>query len=240
MSKENEVALLPYADFTMKDLKTIQEFKDEGLIGLAGIDTIEIEKAMALYMDGKTYRQISSTLKVKKDIILWAADKYKWYEMRQQYLEELAVTMPQKVIESKLQSQEFFLHLILAYQRKIGRNIDKYLKTNDESWHDKIDVKDVQTIMKLTELLHKLDNESFKDPQNDKSLVSLNGMGDGVTITKTGENSVEITPKSPFSNKLKAFADMKRNMEKENQAPKKTNDIVSEDNLTPKEEKNEI
>ncbi len=234
VSKENteskEIAL-PVSDFTMKDLELVQKFRDEGMIGLAKVTDVDMERCMALYLDGKTYRQIASVLKIKKDVILFLSHKFKWYELRTQYLEELSATLPQKIMDSKLQSQEFFLHLILAYQRKISRNVDKYLKTDDAQWADNVDVKDVNTLIKLTELMHKLNNDSIGNP-NDKSMVSLNGLTDsGVTITKTGANSVEITPKSPFSSKLKAFADLKREQEKAQQAPTKTHDIIDVDSV---------
>ncbi|HEY5235635.1 MAG TPA: hypothetical protein VIJ14_05615, partial [Rhabdochlamydiaceae bacterium] len=233
MSDETtELALVPSGDFTLKDMEQIQKFKDEGLIGLASVDLLDIERAMALYIDGKTYRQITNTLKIKKEVILWAAHKYKWHELRTQYLEELGATLPTKVLESKLQSQEFFLHLILAYQKKIGKNIDKYLRTNDEQWHDKVDVKDINTLLKITELLHNLDSQNLSNP-GDKSLINLNGMGEGMTITKTGANSVEITPKSPFSSKLKQFADIKREQEKAKETPVQSHDISKKEQITP-------
>ncbi|HEY5235776.1 MAG TPA: hypothetical protein VIJ14_06330, partial [Rhabdochlamydiaceae bacterium] len=156
-----------------------------------------------------------------------------------QYLQELQATLPQKVLDSKLQSQEFFLTMILAYQKKISTNVDRYLRTNDEQWFDKIDGKDLGVLVKITELLHKLNSESFGNPNGDKSLVALNGMGDGVTITKTGTNSVEITPKSPFSSKLKQFADLKRQQERDSQLPpKESHDIVVEQTLTQEESGN--
>jgi hypothetical protein len=236
---KKEVALITYADFTMKDLETIEKFKEGGLLGLAQLSDIDVEKAMALYLDGKTYRQVASVLKINKSTILYLADRFKWFELRQEYLEELSSTLPQKIIESKLQSQEFFLHLITAYQKKIGKNIDKYLKTNDEQWADKVDTKDLSAIIKITELLYKLSNESIGNP-NDKSMVSLNGLSEGVTITKTGQNSIEISPtKSQFSNKLKMFADLKRAQEKENQPDAKPSHDITNETLTQKDQKNE-
>ena len=240
MSEDNkQVVPITYADFTMKDLKAIEEFKDGGLLGLAQLSDVEVEKCMALYIDGKTYRQIASILKINKPTILYLADRFKWFELRQEYLEELSSTLPQKIVESKLQSQEFFLKLISAYQKKINKNIDKYLKTNDEQWHDNIDAKDLSAVVKITELLYKLSNESIGNP-NDKSMVSLNGLSEGVTITKTGENSIEISPaKSQFSSKLKQFADLKRQQEKENQPEPKVSHDITNETLTPKEHKNE-
>jgi len=152
----------------------------------------------------------------------------------------LQATLKDKVVEAKLQSKEFFLELSLAYQKKISTCVHQYLRTDDAQFADNIDVKDVNTLIKITELLHKLNTEDLTNP-NDKALVGLNGLGDGVTITKTGKDSVEITPKaSPFSTKLKQFAELKREQERAESSPsKKFDDIVINQTLTEKEKKNE-
>lgn len=239
VSEEKQVALMPLADFTMKDMETIEKFKENGLLGLHTLIDTDVERMMGLYMDGKTYRQIAQVTKKNKAVILFLADKFKWFELRREYLDELHATLKDKIMESKLQSQEFLLELVLAYQKKIGKNIHQYLRTDNEEFADKVDVKDINSVLKIMELLHKLSAENLGSP-GDKSLVGLNGLGEGMTITKVGNNSVEITPKSPFSSKLKQFAEMKRQQEKESQAPQKsTHDIVSEETSTTKESKNE-
>lgn len=225
--EKKEVALLPYADFTMKDLTAIEKFKDGGMLGLHTLVNTDVERCMGLYMDGKSYRQIAQVTKINKTVILFLANKFKWFELRAEYLDELQATLKDKVIESKLQSQEFLLELVLAYQKKVSRNIHQYLRTDDGAFFDKIDPKDISTVLKVMELLHKFSTENLSNP-NDKALVGLNGLGEGMTITKTGANSVEITPKSPFSSKLKQFADMKRDQEKSSQPPKQSHDITIE------------
>lgn len=237
VSETKEVALMPHADFTMKDLEAIEKFKEGGMLGLHTIKDIDVERSMALYIDGKTYRQIASVLKIKKDVILFLANKFKWFELRKDYLEELHVTIKDKIVESKLQSQEFMLELILAYQKKISRNIHQYLRTDNAEFVDKVDVKDINTLLKVMEMIHKLDIKDLG--HNDKPLVGLGGLGEGMTITKTGNNSVEITPKapSPFSSKLKQFADLKRQQEKESQPVKKSNDIIEVETQNKESEK---
>ena len=213
MSNDKQVALIPHADFTIKDLEIIEKFKEDGMLGLHTLVDTDVERMMSLYMDGKSYREIASLLKKNKAIVLFLAHKFKWFELRREYLDELQTTLKDKVMESKLQSQQFLLHLLTAYEKKIGRNADQYLRTDNVDFHDRIDKNDVGTLMKIMELLHKLSSENFASP-NDKALVGLNGLGEGMTITKTGANSVEITPKSPFASKLKQFADLKRQQEK--------------------------
>lgn len=237
MSEEKQLSLIPFADFTSKDLEIIDQFKENGMMGLHTLSDIDIERMMGLYMDGKSYRQIANLLKKKRDIILFLSHKLKWYELRKEYLDELHTTLKDKVTESKLQSQEFLLELVLAYQKKIGKNIHQYLRTDDDKFADKVDQKDVGTLLKVMELLHRLNTENLGNINNDKALVGFNGLGQGMTITKTGANSVEIMPTNPsnFSTKLKQFADLKREKEKEQLTPKPIHDITIEE----KEDKND-
>jgi hypothetical protein len=236
MSEEKVVALIPYADFTIKDLETIEKFKEDGMLGLHTLVDTDVERCMALYIDGKTYRQVAHIAKVRKEVVLFLAHKFSWWELRKEYLDELQATMKDKILDSKLQTQEFLFNLIMAYRKKIGKNLNKYLKTDDEQWMDKLDNKDMGVIFKCVELLEKLNQDTFNASNPEKSLVAFNGMGEGVTITKTGTNSVEITPKSPFASKLKQFADLKREEERKSQAPQKApHDIDVEKPLTEKE-----
>lgn len=240
--ESKDLALIPFNDFTIKDLETIKKFKEDGLLGLHTILETDVERMMGLYMDGKSYREIANLVKKNKAVVLFLAHKFSWFEFRKEYLDELKATLPNKIIESKLESQKFLLHLITAYKKKIGKNIDQYLRTDNAEFADKIDNKDLTVLYKTMELLHKLDVENIGSP-GDKSMVSLNGLSpDGVTITKTGENSVEITPKvSTYSSKLKQYADFKREQERASQSPpKKPHDITLEQTLTEKEsEENE-
>jgi len=226
VSDTKEMAKLPYADFTMKDLEAVDKFKENGMLGLHTLADTDVERSMALYMDGKSYRQIAEILKINKTVILFLAHKFNWFELRQDYLSELVVTLKDKVTASKLQSQEFLLGLIMAYQKKVGKNVNQYLRTDNGDFFDKIDSKDINTVLKVMDLLYKFSSENF-GTSNDKPLVGLNGLGEGLTITKTGKDSVDITPKapSPFSSKLKAFADLKREQERIQNSPR---DIIIE------------
>jgi len=239
VSEDKQLVVVPHADFTMKDLEAIEKFKEDGMLGLHTLVETDVERMMGLYMDGKTYRQIAQVTKKNKTVILFLANKFKWFELRKEYLDELQATLKDKVLESKLQSQEFLLELVLAYQKKISKNIHQYLRTDDEKFADNVDNRDIATILKIMELLHKLNVENAGSVNKDAALVGLNGLGEGMTITKVGNNSVEITPKSPFSSKLKQFADMKREQERAAEAPQKPVHDITSETLTKKESKNE-
>lgn len=234
MSDPKDLSVIPHSDFTMRDLELVEQFKEGGMLGLHTLTDVDVERMMSLYMDGKSYRQIAALLKKNKTIVLFLAHKFKWFELRAEYLDELHATLKGKIVEAKLQDQEFLLHLSLAYKKKIGKNIDQYLRTDNSEFYDQINSRDLGTLMKVMEMLHKLNSENLGERQ---PLVGLSGMSEGVNITKTGPNSVEITPKqTPFASKLKQFAELKREQEKQ-EAAEKSDDINKESDKIKKSRK---
>lgn len=204
----------PTTDLTDKDLAKIEAFKDAGLPGIYGVSQQQVERIMDLYFDGKPFVQISRILKIDKTLIMYMSQKYKWFQARREYHEELEASMRSRLVESKLVSQDFLLQLTGLYQKKISKQVTSFLATDDVKHADAIDPKEVAQLLKLMEMLHKL----ASDGSGSKAVspVSL-GLGDGVTIRKTSDNSVEITPKSAsVAETLRQLADAQRANDKQN------------------------
>jgi len=116
-----------------------------------------------------------------------------------------------------LVNQDFLLQLIHMWQKKIGNKITKYLATDNEQFAKDIDLKEVDKYLKTVEMLHKLSSEKGGNAGGTPA-VGLN-LGDGDTIERKGDNTVEITPKSKaIGDMLKQFADSRR---EEESVPKK-------------------
>lgn len=202
------------SDFTPKDLEEIERFKDAGLPGLYAVPENTVERIMDLYFDGKPFVQISRITKVDRATIMYMAQKFKWLESRRAYLEELEATMRSRMIEARLVSQDFLLQLTGVYQKKIGKQVLSFLATDDNAHANAIDPKEVGQLLKLMEMLHKLSSDNAASKA--VSPVSL-GLGDGVTITKKSDNSVEITPKTTsVAETLRQLADAQREADKQN------------------------
>lgn len=92
----------PTSDFSDKDLVLIKRYVEDGLPGVATLDSSKLQRIMDLYLSGKTYRQISNVVRVEKPLILYLSQKFNWYTMRREYLHELEVQMRHRVIDSKL------------------------------------------------------------------------------------------------------------------------------------------
>ena len=214
MSDENNkpaVIQEPTTDFTEKDMQNIQEYIAAGLPDIATVDGEVMARMMDLYLSGKTYRQIAMTVSVNKRIVLYLSHKFNWFALRMDYIKDLEESIRGRTLEAKLVNQDFLLQLIHMWQKKIGNKITKYLATDNEQFANDIDLKEVDKYLKTVEMLHKLGSE--KGSAGGTPAVGLN-LGDGVTIERKGDNTVEITPKSKaIGDMLKQFADSRREEE---------------------------
>jgi antitoxin component of MazEF toxin-antitoxin module len=222
-------------DITPKELKAIEKYKEQGLPGIAAVNEVVMAKALDLYLGGKTYTEISTTTSTKKEIILYLAHKFKWYETKMEQLEILDANIKERILHAKLTNQDFVLQIQQFFTRKIGRKMTKFLATNDEDEAAKVDRKDIEIYIKSVELLDKLSTE--KTSHGNRPAVGLN-LGDGVSIKKVGENEVVVTPRNKTAAEmLNELANLKRQME---EPQKVSNDIVVEGSIkNEKQEKEE-
>lgn len=202
--KESEIE----HDFSDSDLKIIAKYVEEGLPGIAAIDEPKMFKILDLYLSGKTYRQITMIAKVPKAPVLFLSQKYNWFSMKQDYQLELEKGMHERIISAKISSQDFLINLTQMWEKKISSKISMYLSSDNELFTEQIDLKEIDKYLKTIEVLHKL---SGGIPSGDKGpAVGLN-LGSGVTISKTNDGAVEITPHAQKqSDVLKKYAEFRR------------------------------
>lgn len=212
---DNKPALLeePLNDFSEKDLSTIKEYMDEGLPSIAAVDSIKMTRILDMYLSGRTYRQISQIMSMKKQIVMYLSYRFNWFQIRQEYLTDLEQSIRARVMEARIINQDFLLQLQQMWQKKIGHNMSRYLATDNPEFANNIDLKEIDKYLKTVEILHKLDLNRAQQNSNGNPAVGLN-LGEGVTIVKNSDNSVEITPKSKaIGDALKQFADFRREEE---------------------------
>lgn len=205
--------VIPDTDLSKKDMVRIQEFKDAGMPGIAKLTEVDYARMISLYLDGITYHEISLMTRIPKVVIMTCSQRYNWFETRLEYMHELAEKSKFRALEAKLKAQDFLLTLGSVFQKKIGKHARAYLSTDDEAHVEKIDMKDVVHYLKIVDQLQKLTEENAASGKSSTPAVGLN-LGEGVTITKNGDNSVEITPKSKkIGDLLREFADSRRQTE---------------------------
>lgn len=210
MSDENLPAERPTTDIVGKDQDDLAKYMEEGMPGLGNLEDGDVKKMFELYLAGKTYRQISGIMRSPKPLVLYLSHKLKWFDNRQEYLMELENTNLPRIIEAKLMSQEFLLNMVQMWHKKIGARMSRYMTTDDEKHSNSINLKEIELYLKTLDRLQK----SIEMPKAQGPLVGIN-MPDGATMTRTGDNTIEITPKEKASSgMLKKFADMRRADEK--------------------------
>lgn len=230
----NALAEKQPTDLTDKDMEKISNFIAEGKPGLARLAETDFDRMTKMYITGLTYGQISNILNIGRPLVTYMSHTYGWYPAKQEYLAELQEKIKGRVIDSKLNTQDFILLMIQAYQKKIGAKLQKYLATDDPAHADEIDLKEIDKLIKAIETLQSLSSDTKKSGSKTPAL-GLN-VGDGVTIERDGDSKVTITPvmDKQLGSMLKKFADSRR--AEQNVEKKSTKHDIS-DNQTPKEEK---
>ena len=232
---ENLPAEKPPTDLTEKDMERINDFIGSGRPGLTKIDETTLYRMMDLYLSGSTYGQIASTLNLTRPLVMYVAHTYEWYPAKLEYLAEIKEKIKNRVIDSKLVSQDFLLLLTQAWQKKIGQKLKKYLATDDPTHADEINLKEVASLLKTIEMIKEL-NEEGKDKKGNRPTIGLN-VGEGIDLERTGDNKITVTPKQKsIGEMLKKFANERRDEENDKKTNKRS-DIQEED--PNKEQKND-
>lgn len=220
MTKNNTPTVIdePLSDMTDQELDKVKSYVDAGLPGVV-LEEAKLTNVLDLYLSGKTYNQIARITRIDKTVILYHSYKYNWFQMRKDYVTELEYTIQNRMIESKIVNQDFLLQLVHMWQKKIGAKINDYLASGDEKHANAIDLKEIDKYLKTVETLHRLSGGTDGKPGT--PAVGLN-LGDGVTISKGADGTVEITPKQTrISDMIKNMAEAKRLEEIENNNNKK-------------------
>jgi len=198
-------------DLSEASLKKVQKFIDDGMPGVSRVDEAKIAKITELYLDSKTYDQISNITRIDRTMVMFFSYRLNLCDIRKEYMAELGDHMKRRVIERKLTSQDFLLNLSQVLEKRIGRKLNRYLATDNEAFVDEINLKEVDRYVKIIELLQK----STAEPAKDKGpLIGIN-LGEGATVTRNGDNQIEITPKQKaIGDVLKHYADLRREEDK--------------------------
>lgn len=219
------------SDIPDHEMIKVKRYIEDGMPGLVSITESKIYQMIDLYMTGSTYTQIASTLELKKVIVMYLAYNQSWYMVKREYLLEVQEKIKNRVLDSKLRSQEFMLTLVQAWQKKIGKKLTRYLSTNDVQHMEALDLKEIAQLMKAIEIVNDLDNNG-KTSSGKNPAIGLNLGPEGVTVEKTGHNTISITPKErSVGDILKQYANSNREKEKnENERIDKVKSDIVTDN----------
>lgn len=181
-----------HSDFTPEELESLQDWKDNGRPGLTKINIDDTVQWFDLYMSGKSYSEIASICKVKRDIVLHASERANWVERKEEYYADISQNIIKKYKQAKMENINTMTTMISAMNKYFAKKFDKYLSTNDDSIIEKIDSKMLIQYQKISESMTSLINEaSGKKDESKAPTININ-MGDKSKIKQNDDNTVEI------------------------------------------------
>lgn len=198
-------------DIAGKDLVKLQDFLSAGTPGIEEVDETKVTRMFDLYLSGKTYNQISGIFRLEKGIVLYFSEKLSWFLLKQEYNKDLQASMRQRSIEAALMGHDLMLQILQMQHKKLSVKMNRYMASDNEEYANQINLKEIDSFRKNLELVQKgLEPKSGKGP-----LVGINVGGEGATVTRTGENTIEVTPKQKaMGNVLHHYANLRRESEK--------------------------
>jgi len=138
-------------------------------------------------MSGKNYGEISKLCNVKKDLVLYFANKLKWHEKRMEYYGDLASSLVSKTNALKIESATTIAAMVSAMNIYFGDKFVNYLKTRDSSHIEGVDSKMLAQYYKSLEMLDKLMGNAPTNPNP--------GSGAGqVHVHTSGSAQIENKP----------------------------------------------
>lgn len=184
-----EVVVEPTTDIVGKDATTLQAYMEAGMPDVGSVDQEGLKRMFDMYLSGKNYRQISGIMRTKREIVMFYSHKLQWFDKRREYVKELETNMKNRIIEVRLMSQDVMLQFIQNCNRKFTKKLNSQANGNEEP-AAQINLKEYEIYLKTQALLLK----SVETPAPKGPLVGIN-VGEGATLTRTGDNTIEVTPK---------------------------------------------
>jgi len=201
-------------DLEEKEVERVNNYVSNGLVGLESVvkDEHKVNAMFGLYMEGKTYTEISKIARVKKDVVLYLSCKLRWYEKRMEYLDDIQNRMVSTLTTTKVQSLSFIQTLITMHHKYYGEAIEQYLMTGDRDIIDGLDLKQLTQYFKSIEMLERTLNPTNVKTPKGGTTVNINTAGG--EVKQVDDQTLEITP-GVAGDVLRALAKQKDDKKKD-------------------------
>jgi hypothetical protein len=194
LPEKKETLPEPTTDIGEGDMNRLTAFLEAGLPGIVNLTQEKINDMLELYMDGASYSSLAMDMKVKKELVLYAAYKGDWFAVRKDHLAELSSQLAQTVAATKIRNRITMKKAIDHKRRILDDLIGYYNRTRDRITKEEID-KETMAYAKLVEQYEKLESdESNKAPKTPPFGLQVGATGVKITNNQTGQ-SVDVTPK---------------------------------------------
>lgn len=201
-------------DMTSKELDMVNQYMEDGLPGIGTVTSDIIAQMLDAYLGGKSYHQLTYILGLKREMVLYLAHKFKWFELKKDMLEQTELRGRRQAVQFRMMNQDFLGQVVDYFKSTIGKDMDAYWASGSRV--AKIDLKALEKYLKTVEILDKLYGER-RDSRS--PAVGLNLGEGGINIKKLGNNEVEITPKNKektVGEMLEELANYRRETESKN------------------------
>lgn len=196
-------------DMTKEEKDSLRAFINNGCPGLLKVQQSDIFQWFQLYMSGKTYAEIATITKSKKDLIMYIAYKSTWMEKRLKHYEDISLNILDKIKQTKLDSANNLVTIVKSLGKYCEQKHNRFLTTNNAEEIEEIDHKIVSQYFKAIELLDKIMSEDAGgDRPIQNPLVNIN-LGNSTTIKQINPQTLEITDETA-GDLLKSLASLKK------------------------------
>jgi hypothetical protein len=203
----NELTVPSRDDLSQNERESLDNYIQNGCPGLTSIEDAQVFKWFELYMAGKSYTEIATITKSKKDLIVYISYKSKWLEKRTEYFTSITQNMTSKITDIRTESINTVATIVSSLNKYFGKKFDNYLATNDDSIIENIDSKVLEKYYKSLEILEKVVNPTSKDPSK-PSPVNIN-ISSGASVQQSSDSSLDISMEEASSDLLKRLAQNK-------------------------------
>jgi len=203
-------------DMTLQEEKQLQRFIEKDMPGLSSVSDEKVAECFSMYMKGKSYTELSTSLRLKKPIILFLSKKNDWYEKKNDYISAIQENIQGKLINTKIESANFLTDVINAYHKIMEHKIRDALARGDKP-SEFMDSKEMNVYFKAIDSLEKLLPKKGSDAR--QAAFNINVSGDAkVKTDKDGKSlsiecgaSTEQTTKDVLAGLAKIFKESQKN-----------------------------
>jgi hypothetical protein len=209
VKKEDALPPEPTTDIRPEEMNQLMAYIEEGLPGVDSVGSKKQQEEMYnYYADGHSYASVARCVKVRKEIVLYFAHKFNWYDRKKDYLRDLADSIEVQKVTVNLVAQEATLKLFSYYRAKFGDAISEYMVGKNPDAIRHLDPKEVGVFLRLIEIFRENPNSPLLKDHAAKIGIYV---GNGIDVKGTGPNSVQLTPKQKSAAEfLEEFATYER------------------------------
>jgi hypothetical protein len=192
-------------DMTEKEVRSLEEFIEDGMPGLLSLTTEKISRMIEMYYNGQTYHEIALKLGIKKNIVLYISYKHNLYQSKIEHYENLIKSLAEKIDVAQNRSINLIVDAMMTLENYYRGIFDRYAITKDPKIIESADFENFKMYMKCMEILQKI-----KNPESANQKVPQMGLNlpNGGILKKIDDNTVEVSPLSSMSDSKSKLGDI--------------------------------